>query len=274
MQDTHLPFHPEGVLSEPPPKISPSPKTLTVFGIRFNSVTLSEAADLVIGAAHARVRGYVVTPNVNMLTLMPFEPDLREICNRATFAFVDGWPIVWASKRLDQQGLPERVAGSDLFPLICQKAEKNGLSLALLGAAEGVGEEAARQLRKTYPQLNIVGTFSPPMETPFSEQTSEKMVAFCNELRPDILLLGMGIPKQERWIAANIDRLDIGIALCFGGVIDFAAGKIERAPRWVIRSGFEWLWRLCVSPKQYWKRTLLRFPLFFPLFLRELAKRR
>lgn len=254
--------------------VSGSPKTLNVFGLRFNRVTLNEAVDLVIAAAKARTPGYVVTPNVNFVTLLPSEPDLRDICNRAAFAFVDGWPIVWASNRLNREGLPERVAGADLFPLICQKAEQQGLSLALMGAAEGVAEEATRRLKISYPDLNIVGIYSPPIEPEFSEQTSAKMVAFCNELRPDILLLGMGIPKQERWIAANIDNIDIGIALCFGGVIDFAAGKIKRAPQWVITSGFEWLWRLCMSPGQYWKRTILRFPLFFPLFFKDLFNQR
>jgi len=250
--------------------VSDSLKTLTVFGLRFNQVTLAEAVDLVIAAAQARTLGYVVTPNVNFVTLLPSEPDLRDICNRAAFAFVDGWPIVWASKRLNKEGLPERVAGADLFPLICQKAEQQGLSLALLGAAEGVAEEATRRLKASYPNLNIVGIYSPPIEPEFSEQTLSRMTAFCNELRPDILLLGMGIPKQERWISANINKIDIGIALCFGGVIDFAAGKIKRAPQWVITSGLEWFWRLCMSPRQYWKRTILRFPLFFPLFFRDL----
>ncbi|MGR8929532.1 MAG: WecB/TagA/CpsF family glycosyltransferase [Gammaproteobacteria bacterium] len=251
-----------------------NPNTLSIFGLRFNRVTLAEAADLVISAARARRRGFVVTPNVNMLTLLPFEPGLGEICNRAAFQFVDGWPIVWASKRLVREGLPERVAGSDLFPLICQHAEQQGLSLALLGAAEGVADEAARRLRIRYPKLNIVGTYCPPMEAEFSEDSSAKMRTFCNAFRPDLLVLGMGIPKQERWIAANIDKLDIGLALCFGGVIDFAAGKIQRAPSWVVRVGMEWLWRLFMSPRQYWKRTILRFPLFFPLFLKEMFKRK
>ncbi|MGZ5026513.1 MAG: WecB/TagA/CpsF family glycosyltransferase [Methylobacter sp.] len=254
--------------------ISDAPKTLTVFGLRFNQVTLTEAVDLVIGAAKARTRGYVVTPNVNFVTLLSFEPDLLDLCNRAAFAFVDGWPIVWASKRLNREGLPERVAGADLFPLICQKAERQGLSLALLGAEDSVAEEATRRLKASYPNLNIVGRYSPPIEAEFSAWTLDKMTAFCNEHRPDILLLGMGIPKQERWIAANIDKIDIGIALCFGGVIDFTAGKIKRAPRWVISSGLEWLWRLCMSPRQYWKRTILRFPLFFPLFFKDFFDQR
>lgn len=251
-------------------RISNPNKTLYLFGLRFSQVTILEAVDLVVTAAKARQRGYVVTPNVNMLTLLPFELDLREISNRALFQFVDGWPIVWASKRLDKHGLPERVAGSDLFPLICARAAQQGLSMALMGAAEGVAEEAARRLVASYPNLKIVGTYCPPMEAEFSERSNAKMVSFCNETRPDILLLGMGIPKQERWINANIDNLDIGVALCFGGVIDFAAGKIKRSPQWVVRIGMEWLWRLFMSPRQYWKRTLLRFPLFFPMFLKEL----
>lgn len=242
---------------------------IPIFGLRLSQATLPQAADLIAQAAKSRRRGFVVTPNVNMLTLLPFESDLAAICNQALYQLVDGWPIVWASRHLHPQGLPERVAGSDVFPLICQRAEKQGLTLALLGAAPGVADEAARRLRAEYPKLNIVGTYCPPMETRFSEKSNADMAAFCNRTRPDILLIGMGIPKQERWISANIDKLDIGVALCFGGVIDFAAGKILRSPPWVVKIGMEWFWRLLMSPKQYWRRTLLRFPLFFPLFFKE-----
>ncbi len=251
-----------------------SHKTLQLFGIRFNRTTLAEAADMVIKAAKDCQRGFVITPNVNMLTLLPFDPSLTELFNKATLSFVDGWPIVWASKRLEKEGLPERVAGSDVFPLICERAEKQGLTMALMGAAEGVADEATRRLLVSYPKLKIIGAYCPPMEDEFSAKSSNKMVEFCNQRKPDILLLGMGIPKQERWISANIDKLDIGMALCFGGVIDFAAGKIQRSPKWTVDLGMEWLWRLCMSPGQYWRRTVLRFPLFFPMFFKELLIKR
>lgn len=250
------------------------PQVVPIFGLRLSQVTLPQAADLIAAAAKRRQRGFVVTPNVNMLTLLPFEHDLAALCNRALYQLVDGWPIVWASRRLHTQGLPERVAGSDVFPLICERAEKLGLTMAIMGAAPGVADEAARRLQTTYPKLNIVGTFCPPMEAQFSPESNAKMVAFCNQTHADILLLGMGIPKQERWIAANIDQLQIGVALCFGGVIDFAAGKIQRSPAWVVNIGMEWFWRLLMSPKQYWRRTLLRFPLFFPMFFKEWLSQR
>ncbi len=253
---------------------SPPWKTLNLFGLRFTQASLSEAVDLVVKAAEDRQKGFVVTPNVNMLTLLPFEAELGDLVNQALFSFVDGWPIVWASNKLEKKGLPERVAGSDLFPLICEKAEKQGLSMVLMGAAEGVAEEASRQLLISYPKLKILGAYCPPMEDEFSAKSTNEMLAYCNQRKPDILLLGMGIPKQERWISNNIDNLDIGIALCFGGVIDFAAGKIKRSPKWAVNLGLEWLWRLCMSPSQYWRRTILRFPLFFPMFFKELLIRR
>jgi len=251
-----------------------SSKILKLFGLHFNQVTLFEAAKMVVYAAKTRQRGFVITPNVNMLTLLPFEPSLIELFNRASFQFVDGWPIVWASNRLDKQGLPERVAGSDLFPLICEQTAEQGLSIVLMGAAEGVADEAKKRLLASYPTLKVIGTYCPPMEAEFSIQSSAKMVGFCNKLRPDILVLGMGIPKQEKWIAAHIDKLDIGVALCFGGVIDFAAGKIKRSPKWAVKLGLEWLWRLFMSPSQYWRRTILRFPLFFPMFFKEMISRK
>ncbi len=254
--------------------VNQAPDEVTLFGLRFNRVTREQALTLVIDEAVKRKRTFVVTPNVNMLTLLPFHSELTALFNQASILIVDGWPIVWASRWLGTNELPERVAGSDLFPLICEQASKLGLSMALMGGAEGVGAEAALRLTARYPGLNIVGVFSPPMEAEFSMHSTAEMVSFCNACKPDILLLGMGIPKQEKWISANIDKLDIGVALCFGGVIDFAAGKIKRSPRWVVNLGLEWLWRLFMSPRQYWRRTLLRFPLFFPMFAKALISSR
>ena len=131
------------------------PDVLPIFGLRLSQVTLSQAADLIAAAAKARRRGFVVTPNVNMLTLLPFEHDLAELCNRALYQIVDGWPIVWASRHLHAQGLPERVAGSDVFPLICERAEQQGLTLALMGAAPGVADEAARRLQAASLALTV-----------------------------------------------------------------------------------------------------------------------
>lgn len=249
-------------------------KVLNLFGININQVDLAGATNLIIDACKKRSKGFVITPNVNMVTLLPLNPGLREIFMKASYSFVDGWPIVWGSKILYKRGLPERVAGSDLFPKLCERASHEGISLMLMGAAPGVAEEAARRLQITYPTLKIVGTYTPPMEVEISNATTNKMIDICNQLKPDLLLLGMGIPKQEIWISENIDKLDIGQALCFGGVIDFAAGRIKRAPDLVAKSGFEWLWRLCIKPSQYWKRTILRFPLFFPMLFFEFISNR
>jgi len=172
-------------------------KTLQLFGVRFNQTTLPAAADMVIKAAIERQRGFVITPNVNMLTLLPFDPGLKLLFNKASLSFVDGWPIVWASNRLEKKGLPERVAGSDVFPLICERAEKNGLTMVLMGAAEGVADEATRRLLISYPKLKILGAYCPPMEDEFSIKSTNEMVAFCNQRKPDILLLGMGFQNRN-----------------------------------------------------------------------------
>jgi N-acetylglucosaminyldiphosphoundecaprenol N-acetyl-beta-D-mannosaminyltransferase len=176
------------------------------------------------------------------------EPDLRAINDRAAFIVADGKPLVWAS-RIQGSPLPERVAGSDLIFDLCEEAAREGFRVFLLGGGEGVAEEAARRLVARYPGLQIVGTECPP----FREPTPEEEHALLERIRhaaPDILFVAFGQPKGERWIIGHYEDLGVPVSVQVGASLDFAAGRVRRAPRWMQTTGLEWVFRLSLEPRR------------------------
>jgi N-acetylglucosaminyldiphosphoundecaprenol N-acetyl-beta-D-mannosaminyltransferase len=175
-------------------------------------------------------------------------PDLRGINERAAFILADGKPLVWAS-RMQGSPLPERVAGSDLIFHLCEEAAREGFRVFLLGGPPGVAEEASRRLVDRYPGLRIVGTECPPFRQPTPEE-EEALVDRIRAARPDLLFVAFGQPKGERWIVRHLDRLGVPVSVQIGASLDFAAGRVRRAPRWMQRTGLEWAFRLWLEPRR------------------------
>jgi N-acetylglucosaminyldiphosphoundecaprenol N-acetyl-beta-D-mannosaminyltransferase len=245
-----------------------SPK-IELFGLSFTAVTLARAVELLILDAASRARGLVITPNVDHIVLISESDRLKRIYQGARWLFADGMPIVWLSRVCHRSGLPERVTGSDLFVRLCARAADSGLRVFLLGGAPGVAQTAASRLMAAHPGLMVAGAYSPPIG--FDEDAAEtrRIIEICNAAHPDILFLGLGTPKQERWAAANLEALDAGPVLCVGGSFDFVAGTTIRAPRMLQSVGLEWFWRLAHEPRRLWKRYLVRDSRFVGLALRE-----
>lgn len=227
-----------------------------LFGVTVDVLSMRETLDIIQGWASAprdRCR-YVVTPNVDHTVLLQERQDLRDAYYDASLVLADGWPVVAAS-RLVGKALPERVPGSDLVPMLLQTASsRRPLRVFLLGAAAGVGERAARNIRTQYPDVDIVGVFSPPLGFEKVEDENEKILYLVEQTEPDILVVGLGAPKQELWVHANRERLKAKVALCVGATIDFLAGEKSRAPRWLQRLGLEWLHRMLSDPRRLVKR--------------------
>jgi N-acetylglucosaminyldiphosphoundecaprenol N-acetyl-beta-D-mannosaminyltransferase len=227
-----------------------------LFGTTIDVLRMSEALEIVQTWAAApldRCR-YVVTPNVDHTVLLQQRQDLRDAYEDAALVLADGWPVVAAS-RLVGKPLPERVPGSDLVPLLMQAAlPKRPLRVFLLGAAPGVGERAARNIRSQWPGVDIVGVHSPPLGFEKDQDENGKILYLVEQTEPDILVVGLGAPKQELWVHANRDRLKAKVALCVGATIDFLAGEKARAPRWLQRLGLEWLHRMLSDPRRLVKR--------------------
>ncbi len=183
------------------------------------------------------------------------DPNFANILRRAALCVPDGVGLLWAARRAGQP-LPQRVTGSDGVPIIAARAAEQGWRLFLLGAAPGIAERAADILRARHPGIQIVGTHS---GSPAPEE-EDAIVARVNASGADILFVAYGAPAQDKWIARNLPRLRVAMAMGVGGAFDFIAGVVPRAPHWMQRLGLEWLFRLVRQP---WRaRRMLRLPRF------------
>jgi N-acetylglucosaminyldiphosphoundecaprenol N-acetyl-beta-D-mannosaminyltransferase len=231
-------------------------EVVSLFGMKIDRLRMADAVAKLrswVDADDAACR-YVVTPNVDHTVMFAERADLREAYGTASLVLADGFPVVLAS-RLLRRALPERVAGSDLAPaLFASTGDGRRLSVFLLGAAPGVADRAARCIEERWPNVSVVGTYSPPLGFERDERANDEIVQRVNAARPDVLILGLGAPKQELWIAKHHRRLEAKTALCIGATIDFLAGEKARAPRWMQCCGLEWLHRLTSEPKRLFKR--------------------
>lgn len=232
-------------------------RTVPLFGLAFERVTLSEAVEQISLAARARNKGLVVTPNVDQIVRFREDPEMHQVYRDAMHVYADGMPIVWLSRMLDGAGLPERVTGADLLPAICRAAAARDYSVYFLGGDSGVAETAARRLCEANPTLRIAGTDCPPWGFERDEAMSRRLIDRINESGADLLFLGVGAPKQEKWGHRYQPMLEVGPIVCVGAAFAFAAGVARRAPRILQQSGFEWCWRLAREPRRLWRRYLL-----------------
>ncbi len=227
-----------------------------MFGVDIDVVNMDEAvAQIIEWATDEAVKcRYVVTPNVDHAVMLQENEALRNVYDSASLILADGFPIIVASKLL-KKPLPERVAGSELVPKIFAAATPSApLSIYLLGAAEGVADRAAEIIHATWPNVAVTGTYSPPMGFENDENENRRIIEKIAEVQPDILVVGLGAPKQELWIHRHFEQLPTKVALCVGATIDFLAGEKPQAPVWMRRSGLEWVHRMLSEPKRLVKR--------------------
>jgi N-acetylglucosaminyldiphosphoundecaprenol N-acetyl-beta-D-mannosaminyltransferase len=221
---------------------------IDVWGLPLMPYTMADTLDRIDRLITARVPSYFITANLNYAMLCDSRPALRSLNDGAAFLVADGMPLVWATK-FRRRKLPERVAGSDLIYAMCERAALRGHRVYLLGAAPGIADEAARRLTDKYPGLQIVGVECPP----FRDLTPEELDAQTLRIRsakPDILIAAFGQPKGEEWVAANGARLGVPVAVQVGASLDFVAGKVKRAPKWMRRTGLEWTFRFLQEPRR------------------------
>ncbi len=197
---------------------------------------------------------YVVTPNVDHVVMVQHNAELRQVYQDAALVLADGAPVIVAS-RLVNKPLPERVAGSDLCPALCAAAtSERPLRIYLLGAAPGVAARAAERITARWPAVQVVGTYSPPLGFEKDPIEVDKILAQIRAARPDVLMVGLGAPKQELWVHQHRHQIQAKVALCIGATIDFLAGERRRAPRWMQRLGLEWLHRVASEPRRLFRR--------------------
>ena len=218
-----------------------------------DNLTMSETLNEIDKLIQKKICSYVVTPNVDHIVRLEKDEELQKVYKNASLILTDGKPMIWISKWY-KTPIKEKISGSDLFPRVCQLAANKNYTMYLLGAAEGVADTAARNLMKKYPGLNIVGTYSPPFGFEKNEQEMNKIKAQIQDVHPDILIVGLGCPKQEKFMYYHCKELGVPISFGLGASIDFEAGNIKRAPKWMSNHGLEWLYRFSKEPKRLFKR--------------------
>jgi N-acetylglucosaminyldiphosphoundecaprenol N-acetyl-beta-D-mannosaminyltransferase len=228
-----------------------------LFGVAIDRLDMRGAVERVLSWVAAPDAGcrYVVTPNVDHTVLLSECAALREVYADAPLVLADGWPVVLAARLLGKR-LPERVAGSDLVPALCDAAElaARPLRLFLLGAMPGVGERAKSNIERRWPHVQVTGLYSPPLGFEKDDAECTSILRQIADAQPDVLVVGLGAPKQELWVHRHRDAIAAPAALCVGATIDFLAGEKKRAPRWMRRIGLEWLHRAASEPRRLAKR--------------------
>ena len=239
-----------------------------ILGVQVSITTTRQILDL-IRASVASTKALTIYPvNVDVVMKSRNESPFRDILNRADITPSDGLPIVWASRFLGAP-IKEKTTGWILFENICHEFSQNNSRVFFLGGEVGIPERAAQNLRKKYPGLNIVGTYSPPQGFEDDESESEKVIRLVRAAKPDIVFVGLGAPKQEKWIDGNRETLGAAVLMAVGGSFDFYAGKVRRPPLFFVRIGLGWLWRIVQEPRRLWKRYLVEDSPFFYYVLQQ-----
>lgn len=233
-----------------------------------DNITMNEAVQKIEQLILNKKPSYVVTPNVDHIVKLETDKEFQEVYKEADLILTDGMPLIWISK-LKKNPIKEKVSGSDLFPEVCKLAANKGYKVFLLGAAEGVAVRAAENLKEKYKGLNVVGTYSPSYGFENKEDEIKQIIEMINEVKPDVLAVGLGAPKQEKFLYNYRNQLNVPVALAIGASIDFEAGNVERAPKWMQHIGLEWFYRLCKEPKRMFKRYLIDDMKIFKIVFRH-----
>lgn len=228
---------------------------VNILGVDVDAVTMAEAVDVVRRAMDTRAGVMVATANAEMLMRATHDEELRRILNASALVVPDGAGTVWAARHLGH-AMPERVAGYDLAQELLRCAPAEGRRVYFFGSAPGVAEKAKAKAEQLYPGIEIVGV----RNGFFSPADNAAIIAEIRTARPDLLLVALGVPKQEKWIAAHLAELDVPVAIGVGGTLDVMAGVMKRAPHWMQKAKLEWLFRGLMQPKRAGR--LLALPKF------------
>lgn len=247
--------------------------TTVLFGYAISNQGLNEDVDFAFKAVREKSAcRYMACANPHSLVVASHDKEFTEALQRADILIPDGSGIILAAKIL-QNLVVAKVAGSDFFLRACDVAEKQGnVRFFFLGSSERVLALLKDRLNREFPNIVVCGTYSPPFCDEFSKEENRAMIEAVNNASPDMLWVGMTAPKQEKWISANRDALQVPFAAAIGAVFDFYAGTKQRSSDFWIKLGLEWLPRFFKEPKRLWERNLKSTPIFLWWILREKIK--
>ena len=237
-----------------------TPARYNVLGTGVSALSLDQARDLVLAARGQSRLGYVCCATAYNVNLARSDVALRQAYNHSFLTTPDGMPLVWLGRAHGHRETT-RVYGPDLMLAVCDAGRTRGLTHYFYGGNEGVAGQLREKLTARFPGLQVVGTFTPP----FRDLTAAELATLQADIaakRPDVVWVGLSTPKQEKFMAAHGITLDTGLLIGVGAAFDFLSGRMPQAPRWMQRSGLEWLFRLGTEPRRLWARYLIHNPLF------------
>jgi len=243
------------------------PAWVNILGVGISAINMDIALETIEDWIAHHDPHYVCVTGVHGVMESQRDEHLRRIHNQAGLVTPDGMPLVWLS-RLKGHRHVDRVYGPDLMVALCERSGVRRYRHFFYGGAEGVPEQLVANLRRRFPELQVAGAHSPPFR-PLTPEEDEQAVQMINQAAPDIVWVGLSTPKQERWMAAHVGRVEAPVFIGVGAAFDFLAGRKRQAPRWMQRNGLEWLFRLLTEPRRLWRRYLVNNPLFVLLVLAQ-----
>ena len=221
-----------------------------------NNVNMDETIQAIEDMIASEKKSYIVAINVDVVMKIENDSYLKEITDKADMVLVDGKPLEWIAK-WHTRPIKAKISGSDLVPILCKRAAEKGYSIFIIGGKEGIAEKAKQNLERDLRVIRIVGTYAPPFGFEKDERELKKINAMISNVHPDILITCFGCPKQEKWIYENYQKYDAKVSVCAGATVDFLAGNVNRAPRWMSDHGFEWFYRFLQEPRRMFKRYFI-----------------
>jgi len=243
-----------------------------ILGVGVSAINMKMAFDTIEDWISRREPHYICVTPVHGVMESQRDEKLRHIYNVAGLVTPDGMPLVWLSRMKGSHHV-EQVCGTDLMLAVCERSAQRGYRHYFYGGADGVAKILATRLKARFLGLNVAGTYSPPFR-PLNSEEDQVVVRLINAAQPHIVWVGMGVPKQERWMAEHIGQLNAPVLIGVGAAFDFLAGSRVRAPRWMQKSGLEWFFRLMSEPQRLWRRYLIDNPWFLWLVLLQALNRR
>lgn len=243
----------------------------TVLRTRVDATSYADATERIVAWAKAGERGYVCAANVHMVMEGWDSPDFQAVVNGARLVTPDGMPLVFMLRR-QGLGAQSRVYGPDLMLHLCEAAARDGVPIGLFGATDGSLSVLQANLSARFPALRIAYAFAPPFR-PLTDEEDALEVGRIRDAGVRLLFVGLGCPKQERWMAAHADRLDV-IQVGVGAAFDFHAGRVRQSPAVLQRLGLEWAFRFAMEPRRLWRRYLRHNPRFVALATLQLLGKR
>ena len=240
---------------------------IDILGVQINATTLDLTSQKILNWIEQRRAAYVCVVPVSTVVECQSRPDYRKIVNEADIATPDGMPLVWLG-RFKGNKIIQRTYGPDLMLKLCESGQKQGVKHFFYGGAPGVLNQLETRLKNDFSAIHIAGKYSPP----FTEQIDtldDGIVQEINRLKPDILWVALGSPKQDFWIYKHRDKLEVPVMLGIGAAFDFLSGAKRQAPRWIQNAGLEWLFRLCCEPRRLWRRYLVGNSKFIYYLIKE-----